>query len=290
MSKKLPRYPIYIPSKGRWKEGLTVRSFQKDEVPIHLVIEEQEYDEYAKRWESPTTKILVLPFSNKGSVVPARNWIMEHSIEHYGAERHWQFDDNSRGFYRYHNGRKIPVTANIPLVVCEDFSDQYENIAVTGIEYDFFAMRGQVKKPFILNGRVYSASLHNNACPVRWRGEYNEDVDWCLQALSTGYWSTVLIRAFCIKKMKTMTMTGGNTDNLYAGDGRNKMARSLERLWPNTIETKRRYGRPQHVVAYSWKHFDNPLIRKQNPNKIPDYGLKLTGTTESESLKQAMDL
>ena len=297
MSKKLPRYPVYIPSKGRYKQPYTIKSFQKDEVPIYVVVQPQELELYKEHCSGPNTTFLTLPFSNpvdeEGNpcgLLATRNWIREHSIEELGAKRHWQFDDNCMGFLRYHNGRKIPITADIPLVVAEDFSDQYENVAITGIEYDTFALRGKVKTPFILNGRVYSASLINNKTGIKWRERYNDDVDICLQALSTGYWCTVLVRAFVIKKLRTGVVKGGNTDDLYQDDGRNLMARSLERVWPHTVETKRRFGRPQHVVAYAWRHFDNPLIRKQNPNKIPDYGIKLTGTTESKSLKRAMNL
>jgi hypothetical protein len=56
-----------------------------------------------------------------------------------------------------------------------------------------------------------------------------------------------------------MTVKGGNTDDLYQGDGRLRMARDLERMWPGVVETKRRFGRPQHVIANSWKNFTTPL-------------------------------
>jgi hypothetical protein len=91
-----------------------------------------------------------------------------------------------------------------------------------------------------------------------------------------------------------MTVHGGNTDALYQGDGRLKMARSLERLWPGVVQTKRRFQRPQHVVKNSWKHFDTPLKLKPGIDlkAIPpnDYGLKLTQVKEikSESLKRLL--
>jgi len=51
---------------------------------------------------------------------------------------------------------------------------------------------------------------------------------------------------------------------LYQGDGRLRMARSLEREWPYVVETKRRFKRPQHVIRYTWGHFDTPLIRRKD--------------------------
>jgi hypothetical protein len=59
-----------------------------------------------------------------------------------------------------------------------------------------------------------------------------------------------------------MLLKGGNTDALYHGDGRLKMARALERLWPGVVKVDRRFGRPQHVI--NWKKFDTPLIRRDD--------------------------
>ena len=75
-------------------------------------------------------------------------------------------------------------------------------------------------------------------------------------------------------------MKGGNSAQLYQGDGRTTMARSLERVWPGVVTTNRRYGRPQHVVADSWKKFDTQLIRKPDLDLdslplVDNYGLTL---------------
>src|SRR5205807_1748021 len=138
---------------------------------------------------------------------------------------------------------------------------------------------------------VYSCCLILNSLPYRWREQYNEDADLCLQVLAGG-WCTVLVNAFLIGKVRTMQMTGGNTTTLYQGDGRLKMARSLERLWPGVVRTKRRFGRPQHAVVDGWKRFDSPLKLKpgidlstMQPN---EYGMELVQLTptKSENLRQ----
>ena len=42
-----PKYPIYIPSKGRWESRYTVRALQRINVPFKVVVEPQEFDNYA---------------------------------------------------------------------------------------------------------------------------------------------------------------------------------------------------------------------------------------------------
>jgi hypothetical protein len=114
----------------------------------------------------------------------------------------------------------------------------------------------------------------------RWRGKYNEDTDLCLQVLSAGL-CTVLFNVFLCWKTKTMTMKGGNAAELYKGDGRLKMARSLERQWPGVVETKRRFKRPQHVVKDAWGRFDTPLRRRKDVDfetlakQSNEYGLEI---------------
>ena len=274
------KYPIMSPSKGRYDVSFTAQALREDNVPFYLVIEEQEYDEYAKRFGEDC--LLVLPFRDRGSVIPARNWCKEWALEN-GHERHWQLDDNIRKFRRWHKGKRIPCHAGVALKVCEDFTDRYENIAVSGLNYTCFAVTKL--PPFFLNNHVYSCSLILNTTPWQWRGIYNEDTDMCLQALSEG-WCTVLINAFLAEKMATMTMGGGNTAKLYQGDGRAKMSRHLERLWPGVVTTLRRFNRPQHVVFDGWSRFDTQLIRKKDADfstESNEYGMKLKAVGEVKS-------
>ena len=74
-----PTHPVYIISKGRWESRLTSKALELMNVPYKIVIEPQEYEQYASVIH--TSKILVLPFSNLGQgSIPARNWVWEHSI------------------------------------------------------------------------------------------------------------------------------------------------------------------------------------------------------------------
>ncbi len=176
----LPKYPIYVPSKGRYKNCLTARFLTEDGVPFYLVVEEQERDLYAEKF--PTAQILVLPFSNLGSVIPARNWIKEHATA-LGHLRHWQLDDNILRVRRFWKGKRIPCSSGVALAATEDFTDRYENVAVAGLNYQMFAINGKMP-PFCLNVHVYSCTLVLNSLPNKWRGRYNEDTDLCLQVLA----------------------------------------------------------------------------------------------------------
>lgn len=252
-------YPVYIISKGRAERCLTAQFMRRDGVPFKLVIEPQEKEAYEKAGYGEY--LTLLPFSNLGlGSIPARNWVWEDA-KAAGHARHWIFDDNICGIWRRYNARKFRCSALPALEAAETFTDRYENIAIAGFNYYMFSVNKEKAPAFYLNVHVYSAMLIKNDLTYRWRGRYNEDTDLCLQVLSGG-WCTVLFNAFLAWKMTTMTMKGGNSDELYKGDGRLKMARSLERMWPGVVETRRRFRRPQHVVKDAWGKFDTPLKRR----------------------------
>lgn len=286
----LPRYPVYIPSKGRHDICWTAGFLSKDGVPFYLVVEPQEQEEYARRFGSE--RVLVLPFSNLGQgSIPARNWIKEHATA-AGHERHWQLDDNIAYMGRRWKGRRVPCNSGVALAAVEDFVDRYENVAVAGLNYEMFLINGVAYPPFYLNGRVYSCSLVLNSIPHKWRGRYNEDTDLCLQVLADG-WCTVLVNVFYVWKKWTMQLKGGNATELYKGDGRLKMARSLERVWPGVVSVDRRFHRPQHVV--NWRRFDTPLKLKPGIDlsqlpKVDEYGmgLKQVKPVKSEALRRLL--
>jgi hypothetical protein len=158
----------------------------------------------------------------------------------------------------------------------ESFVDRYENVALAGPNYHMFIKQRYPDNPFRLNTRVYSCILIKNDIPYRWRGRYNEDTDLSLRALKDG-WCTVLFNAFLAEKAVTMTMKGGNTDELYKDDGRLKMAQSLVQQHPDVTTITRKWGRWQHSVDY--RPFKNNRLIKRADVAIPDapneYGMIL---------------
>lgn len=274
-----PQYPVYIVSKGRAQSRLTSKALEKMEVPYHIVVEPQEFDEYASVIDP--AKILVLPFSNLGrGCCPARNWIWEHSIEQ-GAKRHWIMDDNIRCFYRLNQNLKSYLTSGTGFKVVEDFVDRFKNVGIAGLQYEMFAPRKQKHtNPFILNTRIYSCILLNNTLPHRWRGRYNEDTDLSIRVLKDG-WCTMLFYAFLAEKKQTMRYKGGNTDELYKGDGRLLMAQSLQRQHPDIVTVVRKWNRWQHLVDYSSFKTNQliPVDGFEMPQGVDDYGLQLRTRT-----------
>jgi hypothetical protein len=121
--------------------------------------------------------------------------------------------------------------------------------------------------------------------PYRWRGRYNEDTDLSLRVLKDG-WCTILFYAFLADKMPTMTMKGGNTEELYKldgeKDGRLLMAQSLQQQHPDVTKIVWKWGRWQHSVDYR-PFKNNRLIRKPGveiPEGVNNYGMKLVKLDE----------
>lgn len=270
-----PKYPIYIISKGRWDSRQTATGFDKNNVPYKIVIEPQEYDNYSKFISKE--KILTLPFSNlgKGSI-PARNWVMEDSISK-GYKRHWIMDDNIPYFNRLNRNYQVRVSSGTIFKIMEDFVDRYENIALAGPAYDFFTIAKQLHPPFVINTRIYSCILINNSIKHRWRGKFNEDTDLALRLLKDG-WCTVQFNAFTQEKATTMTMKGGNTNELYEQtDDRKEFAESLKEQHPDVVEVVRRYNRWHHKVNYKPFKKNQLIFKKDYIRKkgINNYGMKL---------------
>jgi len=243
-------------------------------VPYHIVVEPQEYKYYSDVIDKQ--KILTLPFKNLGQgSIPARNWVWEHSIQN-GHLKHWILDDNIYDFYRLNrNARHIVQTGTI-FVCAEDFTDRYENVLISGFNYRFFMVPTDKHPPYYLNTRVYSAILIQNTIQHRWRGRYNEDTDLCIRVLKDGY-CTILFNAFLQEKAGTMTLKGGNTDELYQDDGRLKMAKSLQEQHPDICTITWKFGRWQHQVNYDV--FKKNKLRRKNieiKQGIDNYDMILT--------------
>lgn len=272
-----PKYPVYIISKGRWELRWTSRVLDSLGVPYHIVIEPQEYSQYAAVIDPG--KILVLPFSNLGQgSIPARNWVWEHSIES-GASRHWILDDNIEKFFMLNNNQKWLATDGTIFRVSEEFVDRYKNVPMAGFEYALFKPKKQKSNPFAINRRVYSCILLSNDVYPKfaWRGKYNEDTDLSLRFLKAGY-CTVLFYVFLAKKRSTLSHKGGNTDELYKKtNNRLEFAQELQRAHPDVVKIVWKYNRWHHEVNYR-PFKNNKLILKDGieiPQGVNNYGMKL---------------
>lgn len=268
------RYPVYIISKGRPNRCITSRQLDRMGVDYKVVIEPQEREEYAKGIDE--SKLIDLPFSNLGQgSIPARNWVWEDSIKR-GFLRHWILDDNIESFNRLHMNDKLEVRCNATFRACEDFTDRFDNVGLSGMNYESFCKATDAVPPYYLNTRIYSCILIRNDLPFRWRGKYNEDTDLSLRVLKSGE-CTILFNAFLCHKVTSMRMKGGNTDSVYAEtDNRLEFAQSLADQHPDVARVTKKFGRWHHHVNY--KPFKRNALRLVQGFKIPegrdDYGME----------------
>jgi hypothetical protein len=289
-----PKYPIYIVSKGRWKNGLTGKALDMLGVPYNVVVEEHEYDNYTSVFGE--SRVIILPkkyldeydtFDDLGDTKSkgpgaARNFCWQHSIE-LGAKRHWVLDDNLDDFHRLNRNMKVPVRTGSTFRAAEDFVDRYENAYISGFNYYSFCKSTSYVKPCIKNTRIYSCLLIQNDIPYRWRGRYNEDTDLCLRVLKDGY-CTIQFNAFLCGKVTTQRMGGGNSKEFYENEGTKNKSQMLEDMHPDVAKVVWKFNRWHHHVDYR-PFRKNKLIKKKDisiSKGIDNYGMILKELKETD--------
>lgn len=301
------KYPIYIISKGRAEYGPhTAKALYELGIDFRIAVEPQDVEAYKQSPYIREDQILELPFSNHGlGSGPARNWCWEHSKAN-GFDRHWLLDDNINEFWRLHKNKRYRVGKGAaPFRSVEDFVDRYENVALASLQYKFFAVDKAPYHPYILNSRVMSCILIDNHIDIRWRGKYNEDVDLSIRALKEGH-VTMLVYAFLCGKLRTGTVKGGNTEevyNNYQDDASYNKSKMLYEMHPDCVELVERYGRAHHHVNLDRimnKHTgfsarqNKPILKKDAPihNSVNNYGLELCRNygTENETIDPEFSL
>jgi len=286
-----PKYPIYIVSKGRADTRLTAKALEAMQLPYYIIVENQEYQDYAS--VIAAHKILILPTSYQDAYEtcdelgsnkskgpgPARNFAWEHSTS-LGAARHWVMDDNIASFQRLNRNLMVKVSSGTIFKAAEDFVDRYENVYISGFNYDFFVQSKEVHPPFIRNTRIYSCLLIQNNIPYRWRGRYNEDTDLSLRVLKDGH-CTIQFNAFIQEKAQTQTLKGGNTEEFYAKEGTLPKSKMLADLHPDCAKVTWKFNRWHHYVDYR-RFKRNPLIKKDIPisQEVNNYGMRLVDPNE----------
>ena len=307
------KYPIYIISKGRADTRLTVKTLEHIGQPYKIVIEGDEYGDYAAVIDPDNILVLPSDFRDNpvwarrcedtgllGGSIPARNWVWQHAKDS-GAKRHWILDDNIQHMYRLHNNKKLKMTTGTGFRVCEDFADRYEDVHMFGMNYAFFAPATTKRPPYYWNTRVYSCiCLSNEIFPdFYWRGKYNEDTDLSVRIMKHGY-HTFLFNAFLCGKIASMMMKGGNTKAIYNIDNpgervnrdegnenfdhRREFAESLHKQHPDVVQITQKWGRWHHHINYDdfQKGRERPKLKAglNIPKGVNNYGLKLAKMKE----------
>jgi len=283
-----PKYPIYIVSKGRYDKRMTADSLEMMNQPYFMVIEQKEYEMYAEKIGA--MKCLALPqeyldkyklcdadgLTRSGGPGAARNFCLDHAKQ-LNVKRHWVLDDNINGFYRLNKNLKVKCLTSSIFRAAEDFVDRYDNVPIAGFNYAMFAKRKDSAPPFVLNTRIYSCLLIDNNIKHRWEGRYNEDTHLSLRVLKDND-CTIQFNAFLANKVKTQTMSGGNTDAFYAIEGTLNKSKMIEELHPDVAKVVFKFNRWHHHVDYS-RFKNNRLIKivdTSNMPKVNNYGMMLT--------------
>lgn len=297
----IPKYPVFVISKGRYERRLTADALHRMGCPFYLVIEDCEKELY-KSTEKYETKYLIMPPEmdnlGKGSI-PVRNFIWDKAIEMNGENsRHWCLDDNMDGFYRFYKNQRVRCESPICLRQCEIMTDRFDNVYLSGLQYKSFVPEISTdKKNVILNTRIYSCillknNLHTELNTERWRGRYNEDTDLSLRVLKSGG-ANMLFQNFLADKQTTMSCKGGNTSSIYQNDGLQKKLDSLIEQHPDVAKQSNKYGKHNHHHVNYKPWFGNKLFKNgsevqsgcQSPEDINEYGLILVKDDEKPEPK-----
>ncbi len=290
-----PQFPLYICSKGRAKKRLTSDFLSYCKIPHFIVVEPQEVSDYTEATkDDPFVTILELDMAYKEGYDTlddlgdehskgaggARNFAWDHAIKN-GHPWYWIMDDNIRNFLRANKNRQIRVSDGAIFKAMEDFCLRYKNLYMAGPNYFMFFPRKSKVKPVVFNTRIYSCNLIRTDIPFRWRGRHNEDTIISLDILSNGF-CTAQFNAFLQNKMATMTMEGGNNDDIYKERGRWNVTKMLINVYPQYSRMMQRFGRTHHWVDYS-SFRKNKLIRDESvevKDQVNDYGMRIKKADE----------
>lgn len=282
----MPKYPIYIVSKGRACNQTWHTSYRlsQSNIPHYIVVEPQEVDIYKEAFKDTYATILELDMKyqenydvfsdlgNTNSTGPgaARNFAWEHSMS-LGYAWHHVLDDNINGWRMWFRGKRVLARTGEIFRSLERIVERFSNVYIAGDNYMNFCVPSHSIPHYYLNTRIYSMLFIRNDIPYRWRGRYNEDTDLSLRVLKDGF-CTFESNLFLGDKATTQRKGGGNTAEFYAEEGTSPKSQMLYDMHPDVTTLVERWGRPHHYVDY--KGFTQPLLYKDIQDdewwKVPD--------------------
>lgn len=249
------RYPIFIPSKGRPDRCLTATLLASHEVPFRIVVEPQDVESYAR--VHGLKNILELPFSNRGHVSYARNWIMQRAKDE-NVQRCWMLDDDMRSIGRVSSGRYTKENAGEMLCQMENFTDRYSNVGISAPAFKIWKIG--FKTPFEVNRYCACCMLVRVNDKHVWNTVI-EDVDYCLQVLSCGD-CTLLFYAIAAD-FASPVATGKSSVAYPTHSARNNATLRTISRWPRLgLRTKSRGTGID--CSRVWRHFTQSLIKNKS--------------------------
>lgn len=252
----MPKYPVYIPTKGRCGNVATAETLEEDGVDYKLFVEPAEVEEYAEKYGAD--KIVEVEDDDQG-LGPTLNEILEYS-EDVGCDWHWQLDDDVGAFYIRRGGEVERTGPDEVMRYCEKFVERYKNIGMASPRSSNWMAKQD--KPFSLNLPPLIVKLIRTGMPYRFR-HCQTDTDHALQMLNDG-WCTVRFNAFGFSKVASSAELEGGLTDYYRNDGFIDKVRRLQSFWPRTFDVERRSGDPKAVYNQIFSNFDQTLEPKDD--------------------------
>lgn len=255
-------YPIYIPSKGRANNQKTVKLLQSHGIKNYYVIVEQiDYKEYIQY--IPRDHLIVLPGSNYGSVMMARNTAIHHSTK-LGYTKHWQMDDDINKVYAHKLGKVIHT--NLIDILQNIEAKELDKVMMVGLNTSA-SFLSTPRPKFNLNCSLTSIYLITNST-FRFRIGMVGDLDYVLQLLSAGY-STLKWNNFAFTFVTPLKQVGGYSYIHNDPKKRIKVLNEFLKLHPEVSSGIKKLNNGIYVLASIkdvWRIYKNnnraQLLRK----------------------------
>jgi len=250
------KYPIYIVSKGRASHCLTAQTLQKRGIDFTIIVEPQDYKEYAKYYDKANLHKLKkddagLPFARNSALKLSRS---------RDEDAHWQMDDDIRHFMVRQDSKNVKIHAEKSLLAVEKVFDSYKNLSVIAHRYTSFAFSQTTD--FSINKNPCSCILLKNDVKAKWNKGTVDDADFALQVLSSGG-TTMIANRQLIDTVPHLQQKGGLTDLALAGQGRHVRFLQLAKDWPGFTVKIDKNGRPRLYHGRVWAQFTQMPIKKK---------------------------
>lgn len=264
------KYHIYIPSKGRASHCITAMVLQKADLDFTIMVEPQDYKEYAKYY--PAVNLHKLKKNDQG-LPYSRNSILKLSRSK-GEFGHWQMDDDIRKFMVRKNAKNVMVEPSTSICEVERIFDSYDGLGVIAHRYTSFAFAQTTD--FTFNNNPCSSILLRNDLDAKWNKGTVDDADFALQVLAAG-WSTLIANRQLIDTVPHNQQKGGLTDVSPNHDGRHARFLRLAEDWPGGFNVKvDDNGRAKLIHRRIWSKFEQrPIPKDQTPKEYENGKMKL---------------
>ena len=209
-------YPICIVSYKRANEyGRTHKYLTKCKIQHYLYVEEDEYDEYEKWYDSSYCWLIKgknFSQQNMGST-PMRNFILDFWCSQC-EDRVWILDDNIKCYKRLYQGVKNDIYSVEIFKSLERYITNYENVGLVSHNFNPKVNEGDMRTCIVKNGKSFSSMLVKCDPEIRFRYKHQEDHLISMEYIEKGYCNLCFNNVVYDKNTSGMDK-GGNREGIY---------------------------------------------------------------------------